>query len=183
MRFLLAVLLGVGLTLAWQSYGEDAKEFIGPWAKETIATYAPSLGSLLPSWTTAATPQQPAAKSTGSSPGTGAAARQVPSSPVRDLPLDEAVVRPVATQPVATQPAGPASPELAQRLDAITRDLAAVGRTLEQLAAKQDQVTEKITTLQAQIEQKLSSPAVPPAPRDNAPRPAAAARGATSPAR
>jgi hypothetical protein len=178
MRFLLAVLLGVGLTLAWQSYGEDAKEFVGPWAKETIATYAPSLASVLPSWMTPATPQQPAAKSTGSSPVPSAAARKVPSSPVRDLPLDEAVVRPVATQPAA-----PTSPELVQRLDAITRDLAAVGRTMEQLAAKQDQVTEKITTLQAQIEQKLSSPAVPPAPRDNAPRPAAAARGAPSPAR
>jgi hypothetical protein len=177
MRFLLAVLLGVGLTLAWQSYGEDAKEFVGPWAKETIATYAPSLDSLLPSWMTAATPK-PAAKSTGSSPVPGAAARQVPSSPVRDLPLDEAVVRPVATQPAA-----PTSTELVQRLDAITRDLAAVGRSMEQLAAKQDQVTEKIMTLQAQIEQKLSSPAGPPAPRDNASRPAAAARGTPAPAR
>jgi hypothetical protein len=49
-RFLLAVLIGIGLTLAWQSYGEDAKQIVGPWARDTIMSQAPSLAWLLPSW-------------------------------------------------------------------------------------------------------------------------------------
>lgn len=39
-RFFFAVLIGVGVTLAWQSYGDEAKEM--------IRTRAPSLGWLLP---------------------------------------------------------------------------------------------------------------------------------------
>jgi hypothetical protein len=39
-RFFAAVLIGVGLTLAWQSYGEQAKEF--------TTTLAPALAWLLP---------------------------------------------------------------------------------------------------------------------------------------
>jgi hypothetical protein len=35
-RFLLAVLIGVGLTLAWQSYGDQAKQIVGPWARDTL---------------------------------------------------------------------------------------------------------------------------------------------------
>jgi hypothetical protein len=55
-RFLLAVLIGVGLTLAWQSYGEEAKQIVGPWARDT----------LLPRWTA---PQVDAApKQTRSTP-------------------------------------------------------------------------------------------------------------------
>jgi hypothetical protein len=39
-RFFAAVLIGIGLTLAWQSYGEQAKQF--------TTTLAPSLAWLLP---------------------------------------------------------------------------------------------------------------------------------------
>jgi len=38
-RFFITVLIGVGATLAWQSYGDEAKE--------TVTTWAPSLGWLL----------------------------------------------------------------------------------------------------------------------------------------
>jgi hypothetical protein len=165
MRFLLAVLIGVGLTLAWQSYGEEAKHIVGPWARDTITSHAPSLASLLPSWTTTPPPQDAAAKQTG-------------FSPVRELPADEAVV---GTEAAPT--AAASSSELAQRLEAMARDLAAVGRSMEQLSAKQEQIVGKITTLQTQIEQKLSFPPVPSA-SNNAPRPpAAATRGAPSPSR
>jgi hypothetical protein len=43
-RFLIAVLIGVGSTLAWQSYGGEAREMVRTWA--------PSLGWLLPVATT-----------------------------------------------------------------------------------------------------------------------------------
>jgi hypothetical protein len=42
-RFFIAILIGVGATLAWQSYGDEAKEMVRTWA--------PSLGWLLPSST------------------------------------------------------------------------------------------------------------------------------------
>jgi hypothetical protein len=42
-RFFIAILIGVGATLAWQSYGDEAKEMAGAWA--------PSLAWLLPAST------------------------------------------------------------------------------------------------------------------------------------
>lgn len=43
-RFFAAVLIGVGLTLAWQTHGDEAMEIVGAWAP----TWAPSLAWLLP---------------------------------------------------------------------------------------------------------------------------------------
>lgn len=51
-RFSLAVLIGVGATLGWQCYGDEAKAMVTAWA--------PSLGSLLP----VAALQSPAAPAT-----------------------------------------------------------------------------------------------------------------------
>jgi hypothetical protein len=47
-RFLLPVFIGVGGTLAWQSYGDEAKEMVRTWA--------PSLGWLIPVSTEAPAP-------------------------------------------------------------------------------------------------------------------------------
>jgi hypothetical protein len=106
-RFFIAVLIGVGATLAWQSYGDEARK--------SVRTWAPSLVWLLP---------------------------------------------------VST-------PKSMQQLEPITRDLAAVRSSLEQLAVKQEQMAQNIATLQAVVEQdigqKMSSPlpsqAVPLPPR------------------
>jgi hypothetical protein len=54
------------------------------------------------------------------------------------------------------------SPELAQ-LEPMARDLTAMRRSFEQLAAKQEQMAQTITTLQAveqDIKQKMSSPPI-----------------------
>ncbi len=50
-RFFIAVLIGVGATLAWQSHGDDAKQIVRTWA--------PSLGWLLPVSTTTSPPDGP----------------------------------------------------------------------------------------------------------------------------
>ena len=84
-RFSIAVLIGIGATLAWQSHGDEAKE--------TIRTWAPSLGWLL----SAPAPRSPAAAAT--------------------------------------------SRELVQEIEHIARDLAVVRRSVEQLAAKQEQTS------------------------------------------
>jgi hypothetical protein len=47
-RLFIAVLVGVGVTLAWQSHGDEAKEMVGTWA--------PSLARLLPVSMTKSTP-------------------------------------------------------------------------------------------------------------------------------
>ena len=73
-RFFIAVLIGVGATVAWQSYGDEARK--------SVRTWAPSLVWLLP---------------------------------------------------VST-------PKSMQQLEPITRDLAAVRSSLEQLAVKQEQM-------------------------------------------
>ena len=115
-RFITAVLLGVGATLAWQSHGDEAKEM--------VRTRAPSLAWLLPISST--------------------------KSPV-------AVTN---------------SPDSAPQLEAMARNLAVMRLSLEQLAAKQDQIANNIVTVPAveqDIREKPSSPP-PSKPASVAPR-------------
>jgi hypothetical protein len=86
-RFLLAILLGVGATLGWQSYGDKASEMVRAWD--------PSLSWLLPVSTT--------------------------GSPVPATTLSE----------------------LVEQLKPMSLDLAIVRRSLEQLAANQNQFAAK----------------------------------------
>jgi hypothetical protein len=84
-RFSIAVLIGIGATLAWQSHGDEAKE--------TIRTWVPSLAWLI----AVSAPKSSAAAATAS--------------------------------------------ELAQEIEPIARDIAVVRRSVEQLAAKQEQTS------------------------------------------
>jgi hypothetical protein len=109
-RFFIAVLIGVGATLAWQSHGDAAREM--------LLTQAPTLAWLLPVSTT--------------------------KSPV-----------------VAAT-----TPDLAQQLGPLALNLDVVRRSVEELAAKQEQMAQNIVALQAaeeDIRQKMSS-APPPQP-------------------
>ena len=96
-RFALAVFLGVGATLGWQSYGDQASM--------TIRAWAPSLAWLLPV--------------------------SAAESPVASVTL----------------------PGLVEQLKPISIDLAIVRRTLDQLAANQNQ----LATKQEQIAQRLAT--------------------------
>ncbi len=124
-RFFFAVLIGVGGTLAWQSYADEANEMIRIWA--------PSLGWLFP-----------------------VSAMKSPA-------------------PAVT------SAELAQQVKPIALDLAIVRRSVEQLAADQDQLARKqeqmaqvMATLRAteqDVVQKISSPPPPTAKAVRVPPP------------
>jgi hypothetical protein len=106
-RFVVAVLIGVGATLSWQSYGDEARKI--------VAARAPTLARLLP-------------VSTMKSPNAAAI-----------------------------------SPDPTQLLERSALNLDAVRRSVEQLAAKQDQMAQNIATLQSveeEIKQKVS-PAPP----------------------
>jgi hypothetical protein len=134
-RLLVAALIGVGATLAWQSYGDEAKE--------AVRTWAPSLAWLLPVST-------------------------VGQSSAQDASLPRPIPAAAAT-----------SAEVVQQLEPMARDLAALRRSLEQLAAKQEQMAQNIAALQAaeqDIGQRMASPPAPravPTPPRRPPQPAA----------
>jgi hypothetical protein len=102
-QFLIVVLIGVGATLAWQSYGDSAREM--------VIARAPMLAWLL----SVSTTKSPAVAAT--------------------------------------------SPDPVQQLGPLASNLDVVRRSVEQLAAKQDQMAQNIATLQAveeDIRQKMS---------------------------
>jgi hypothetical protein len=123
----------------------------GDEARKLARTWDPSLAWLLPVSTLESPPD-------GQVSAQGAALPQ--SAPVTQKPA-----------PAVT------SSELVQQLEPITRDLAAVRSSLEQLAVKQEQMAQNIATLQAVVEQdikqRMSSPlpsqAVPLPPRKHLP--------------
>jgi hypothetical protein len=107
-RFCTAVLIGVGATLGWQSYGDVAREM--------LAARVPELAWLLP-------------------------------------------VSATKSQVTTVTPANPAL-----QLEPLASNLEIVRRSVEQLAARQQQMAQNISALQAideDIRQKVSSP--PPA--------------------
>jgi hypothetical protein len=125
-RFIIAVLIGIGATLAWQSHGDAAREM--------VVARAPSLGWLL-------------SVSTTKSPAVAATA-----------------------------------PDPVQQLEPLASNLDVVRRSVEQLAAKQEQMAQNIAALQTveeDIRQKMSStppsaaPQAASIPQPNPPQPRA----------
>ena len=136
-RVLVPVLIGIAATLAWQSYGNEAKEM--------LRALAPSLGSPLPVST----------KSASDSVVSGQNALVPQPAPVAQTGEATAALTPQ---------------ELAQQLEPVVRDLAVVRQSLDQFAAKQDQIVQNIVKLQAaeqDIRQKMASL---PMPRATTPR-------------
>ena len=103
-RFFIAVLIGIGATLAWQSYGDAARDM--------VVAEAPLLGWLL----SVSTPKSPAMAAT--------------------------------------------APDPVRQLEPLAFNLDVVRRSVEQLAAKQEQMAQNIATLQAvadDIRQSMST--------------------------
>jgi uncharacterized small protein (DUF1192 family) len=163
-RLLLAVLIGIGLTLAWQSYGEDVKRVVGPWARDMITSNVPSLAWLLPSRTEPPSRVDDAPKKTQGDN----APKQSRSVPWRDV-TDVEVPKLPAT-----------SSEPGQQLEMMMRDLAAKQQEMaERLAKLQAEIEQKLSTLQAEIDRKQASPTGPQpvaTSSETTPRPAPPAR-------
>jgi hypothetical protein len=155
-RYLVAILIGVAATLAWQSYGEAAKQIIAtkapelgwsPDAKQMIASWVQQLG-----WT---------------KPPAGPESTAVRSS-VPEMPQAATVAQ---TAPAVVAPSAPVAPSIdPEQVHQIAVDVATLRQTVEQLAASQDQVTREIARLEAADAEILAkvTPAPPP------PRPIAA---------
>jgi hypothetical protein len=138
-RYLVAVLIGVAATLAWQSYGDAGKQ--------VIATKAPELGwspearKMITSWVPVGWTKPPAGS--------------------------EKQVVPVAqTAPQNVAPKAPTTASLdPEQLQQITQSLTTLRETVEQLAAGQDQMTRVIGRLETAVTELIMKiPEPPPQP-------------------
>jgi hypothetical protein len=153
-RYLLAFCIGAAATLAWQSYGEAAKQMFAakapelgwsPETKQIIANLVEQLG-----WT-----KPPA------------------TSAVRPSALETPQPAPVAqTAPQNVTPKAPAAPSIdPEQVHRMAMDLTALRQTVEQLAASQDQMVREIARLKVADGEILANvtPAPPPPPPTAAP--------------
>jgi len=159
-RYLIAIGIGVAGTLAWQSYGEAAKQMIAanaprlgwsPEARQTIAGWVQELG-----WAKArvASEKTAAAETTALAPiaaDTGQAG----------TPQAAAVAQAASEMKADTTATAAASLEQVQQMAA---DLAALHQTVEHLTAGQDRMARDIATMQAANEAMLQKVTAPPPP-------------------
>ena len=153
-RYLVAILIGVAATLAWQSYGEPAKQIIAtrapelgwsPDAKQMIASWVHQIG-----WT-----KPPASPEKQALP----VAQAAPTAPSIDPEKVQQMTRDLATLRQTVE-------QLATGQEQVTRDLAPLRRTVEQLATGQEHVTQKIGKLEvADMEILAKITPAPPPPR------------------
>jgi hypothetical protein len=152
LRYLTAILMGVAGTLAWQSYGETAKQMIAvnapqlgwsPDAQQMITGWVQELG-----WTKPPT----AAENTAPTP----------------VAVDASQPAAVSQTGPATAPQTPAAPSLAQ-VQQMAADLAALHQTVDQLTAGQNQMARDIANLQAANDAILQKVSTPPPPQTAAP--------------
>jgi hypothetical protein len=139
-RYLVAICIGVAAAWAWQSYGEVPKQIIAvkapelgwsPETKQTIASWIQQFG-----WKPPAGPESTAQYS-------------VPKTQVATA---------AQTVPAAVVPKAPAASSIdAEQVHQITLNLAALGQTVDQLAASQDQMVHQIDTLQTSNQEILAS--------------------------
>jgi hypothetical protein len=148
-RFLVAICIGVGATLAWQSYGEAAKQIIAtkapelgwsPPAKQLIASWVQQFGWTKPP----AGPESSTVQSSPTPPQTASLAQTAP-----------AVVTPRAAIAPAIDP---------EQVHQISVDLGALQQTVEQIAGGQDQIRREIDRLQGAVAEILIKIPEPPPP-------------------
>ena len=154
-RYLVALCIGVAAILAWQSYGEAAKQIIAtrapelgwsPEAKQMIASWVEQLG-----WTKPPVVESKAAPVTQTAPEM--VAPKAPAAPS----LNPQQVHQIETDIAAVR-------------QAVERHLADVRATVEQLAASQDQMAREIEKLQAADIEILEKIPTPPPKRAPLPR-------------
>src|SRR5215469_2208357 len=152
-RYLVAICIGVAATLAWHSYGEVPKQI--------MAAKAPELGwSAETKQVVASRVQQFGWTKPPAGPESTAVQPSVPKTQVATV---------AQTVPAVVVPKAPAA-----QVHQIAVDLAALGQTVDQLAASQDQMVHQIDTLQTsnqeilafnrEILERIPAPLPPPPP-------------------
>jgi hypothetical protein len=134
-RYLLAICMGVAATLAWQSYGEAAKQMFA--AKAPELGWSPQTKQMIANWVEQLGWTKPPEAAPAAQTAPAAVAPSVPVAPS----IDPAEVHQMAM------------------------DLTALRQTVAQITAGQDQMARKVDALQAanqQILAKIPEPAPPP---------------------
>lgn len=146
LRFVTLVFVGILATIGWQVYGETARETVAGLGAQML-TAAPTQQA------NAAEPQ--AAVATEATPPVQAAA--APPAPAAPPPAE----------PAQAQAAIP--PDAAQKMEAMSREIASLKQTVEQLKASQLQMNRDLAkTMEHQVKQKS---AAPPAKQTSVPQP------------
>jgi hypothetical protein len=130
-RYLLAICIGAAATLAWQSYGEAAKQMFA--AKAPELGWSPETKRVIANWVEQLGWTKPPA-----------------TSAVRPSAFETPQAAPVAqTAPENVTPKAPAASIDPEQVHQMAMDLTALRQTVERLAAGQDQVTREIARLEA----------------------------------
>src|SRR5262249_31759112 len=156
-RYLVAILIGVAATLAWQSYGSAAKQIIATRTSEL--GWSPGAKQMIANWV-----QQPG----WTKPPAGPENTAVRPSAL-ETPQAATVAQP-APEPLASRAPAASSfdPEQMQQL---TRSLATLQQTADQIGAGQDEMKRAIVKLaSAVVEVLVKLPAPPPPQPPIAPR-------------
>jgi chemotaxis protein histidine kinase CheA len=176
-RVLLTVCVGAAATIGWHSYGEEAKQKLAHLAPLLLAGASTSTQPA-----NAAEPQDAASQTAATA--TQQATEPAPTQAATEPPPTPAQPATAATPPEAgTAPAQAAnlSPELAQSIDTMAREIASLKQTVEQLKAGQQQLSRDVAkAAEHETRRKpatqVSKPASPPqAQRAPIPPPYAAA--------
>jgi hypothetical protein len=147
-RYLLAICIGVAATLAWQSYGEAAKQMFA--AKAPELGWSPETKQMIANWVEQLGWTKPPQAAPVAQTAPAAVAPSVPVAPS----IDPAEVHQIAM------------------------DLTALRQTVAQITAGQDQMAREVDRLQAADQEILVKIPEPPPPPPIAAAPAVAARPA-----
>jgi hypothetical protein len=137
LRYLIALCIGVGAILAWQFYGEAAKEIIATRAPEL--GWSPEAKQRIASWVQQSGWTMPPAVASKAAPIAQTASETLNPQQIQQIHADIAAVR-----------------------QAVERHLVDVRATVEQLAATQDEMARDIEKLQAANEEILAKMQTPP---------------------
>jgi outer membrane murein-binding lipoprotein Lpp len=148
--YLLAVCVGVAGFLAWQSYGEAAKQIIATKAPEL--GWSPNAKQMIAGWVEQIGWTKPLADAKS-----GAAQSSAPETP-QAAPV-------VQTASAAVVPIAPVAPSIdPEQVHQIASDVAALRQTVEQLSAGQDQMARVVDRLQGAVAEILVKMPEPPPP-------------------
>jgi hypothetical protein len=141
-RYLVAICLGVAVTLAWQPYAEATKQIIA--TRAPILGWSPGAKQMIAGWFEEHGWTKPPV--------------------VENIPAPATQTAPETVVPTVAPSLDP------EQMQQMTQRLALLQKTVEQLAATQDQMGHEITRLQAaNVEILLKLPAPPPPPIAAAP--------------
>jgi hypothetical protein len=159
-RYLLAICIGVGAILAWQSYGEAAKQMFA--AKAPELGWSPETKQMITNWVQQLGWTKPLVVESKAAPGTQTASGTV--APIDAVQLQQMVQSLAALR------------ESVQQLAARQVSLIALGQIVNQLTDSQDKVERNIDRLQGSVAEILVKMPEPPPPPPIAAAPVGAER-------